>query len=265
MSFALSPAARLRFEEDGWIGPYPLLSERDARGLAPELQRAFDQTLGYHYPDRAELERFLAAGGSYYRDRAWFQSLHALSARLLDVGRQPAIVERVAQLLGDDVMLWGTICFVQEPGGRLHWHSDNEFHHVRGVSAWIAVSNVTLRNSLKLLPGSHRLPRRPEDDLSVGAETMSSLQDDERALSIARRWLPSAGVVRPELRDGEFILFSGNVWHASDNPGPALRHAMGLRYSPPDQQVRIPLTAWEPTYWDPARPPTVLVRAAKGS
>jgi hypothetical protein len=260
VSFTLSPAELHRFAQDGWIGPYRLMSQSDARALVPELQRAFDQTLGFHYPDRRELERFQAAGGSYYQDRPWFQSLHALSPQLLEVGRHPAIVERIAQLLSDNLMLWATICFAQEPGGRLHWHSDNEFHHVRGVSAWIAISNVTPDNSLKLLPGSHRLPKRPEDYLSIGAETMASLQDNERAVSIARQWELSAEFIRPAMHDGEFILFSGTVWHASDNPASQRRHAMGLRYSSPDQKVRIPLTAWEPTFWDPALPPTVMVR-----
>jgi len=259
-SYILSPAERARFAQEGWLGPYPLMSQDEARDLGPELQRAFDQTLGYHYPDRGELERFQAAGGSYYQSQRWFQSLHALSPRLLDVGRHPAVVERIAQLLGDDLMLWATICFAQDPHARLHWHSDNEFHHVRGLSAWIAISDVTPQNSLKLLPGSHRLPTRPEDYLSVGDETMDSLRDDERALAIARQWQPSAQFIRPEMHDGQFILFDGTVWHASDNPGWVRRYAMGLRYSSPDQRVRIPLTAWEPTFWDPALPPTVMVR-----
>ena len=258
--YALSQDERQRYESQGWLGPYPLLPPQEARALAPELQRAFDQTHGFHYPDRAELENFYAEGGSYYRDTPWFQSLHALSPRLLEVGRAPAIVERVAQLLGEDLMLWATICFPQAPGGRLHWHSDNEFHHIRGVSAWLGVSHTTPENALKLMPGSHRFGKRPENYLSVGAETMVSLEADERAVALASASQPTDGFVRPEIRDGEFILFNGNLWHASDNPGDALRYAMGLRYSPPDQTVRIPMTAWEPTIWDPARPPTVMVR-----
>lgn len=260
MSFELSPGERERFERDGWIGPYPLLSSADARALAPELQRAFGSTRGYHYPDRDELARFYAAGGSYYEATPWFQSLHAVSPRLCEVAREPAIVERVAQLIGVDVMLWAAICFLQHPGARLHWHSDIEFHFVRGVSAWIGAANTTPHNALKIVPGSHRFPKRPEDYLSQGSETMRSLEQDERALAIAGQWKPDAEIARPVLHDGEFILFTGNLWHGSDNPEPDLRTAMGLRYSPPDQVVRIPMTAWEPVFWDPARPPTVMVR-----
>lgn len=260
MSFELSSDERQRFERDGWIGPYPLLPAREARALAPILQSAFEQTRGYHYADREEIQRFQAAGGSYYADTPWFQSLHALSPRLLGVARSPEVVLRVAQLIGDDVMLWATICFLQAPGERLHWHSDNEFHHVSGVSVWLGAANTTPENALKLMPGSHRWERRPEDALSVGAETMLSLAQDERALAMARTCDPDADFVRPAVHDGEFILFTGNLWHASDNPGSALRTAMGLRFSPPDQEIRIPLTAWAPTLWDPARPPTVMVR-----
>jgi hypothetical protein len=258
-AFLLTREERQRFERDGWIGPFPLLPADAARALAPELQRAYDRTRGFFYPPRAELERFYAEGGSYYEDTPWFQSLHALSPRLLDLGRAAAIVERVAQLIGADVMLWATICFFQPPGGRLHWHSDNEFHHVRGVSAWLGAANTTPDNALKLMPGSHRFPKRPEDYLSTGAESMRGLQDDERGLAIARQFDATVAIERPAVHDGEFILFDGTVWHASDNPASERRYAMGLRYSPPDQEVRIPMTPWEPTIWDPARPPTVMV------
>ena len=256
----LTPADHERFARDGWLGPFPLLPAAEARRLAPELRRAFDQTRGYFYAERDELERFYANGGSYYANTPWFQSLHALSPRLLEVAHAPALVERVAQLIGDDVMLWATICFLQEPGDRLHWHSDNEFHHVSGVSAWLGAANTTPDNALKLMPGSHRFPKRPEDYLSTGAETMESLADDEQALAIARQWQPDVEFVRPEVHDGEFILFDGTLWHGSDNPGRERRCAMGLRFSPPDQNVRIPMTAWEPTIWDPAQPPTVMLR-----
>ena len=256
----LTEGERAQFARAGWLGPFPLVAEAEARRLEADLVAAFAQTRGYFYADRAELEAFYARGGSYYEQTPWFQSLHALSPRLLEVARSPALLDRVAQLLGEDLLLWATICFLQEPGERLHWHSDNEFHHIRGVSVWMGAANTSPANALKLMPGSHRFPRRPEDLLSTGAETMDSLQRDERALALARACDSEVEVVRPPVHDGEFILFDGRLWHGSDNPEPARRCAMGLRFSPPHERVRIPMTAWQPTIWDPARPPTVLVR-----
>ena len=80
--FQLCEDELLRFEREGWIGPFPLLAADEARALAPELRRAFDRTRGYHYPDREELARFYAEHHSYYEEEPWFQSLHALSPRL---------------------------------------------------------------------------------------------------------------------------------------------------------------------------------------
>lgn len=260
MPYSLSKDEQKRFESEGWIGPFPLLPADEARALARELQRAYDQTKGFYYPDRETLTSFYAEGGSHYNDTPWFQSLHALSPRLLEVGAASEIVDRVGALLGEDVMLWGTICFFQPPNGKLHWHSDNEFHHVRGVSAWMGAANTTPNNALKIIPGSHQFSKRPEDFLSTGAETMLSMQDDARALKIAKAMKPDVEIVRPAVSDGEFILFNGALWHGSDNPSEDLRYAMGLRYSPPDQKVRIPMTPWEPTIWDPAQPPTVMVK-----
>ncbi len=256
----LTEEEQQRFDIDGWVGPYSLLSAEEAHALAPLLQQAYDQTRGFFYPERETLATFYADGGSYYQDSPWFQSLHALSPQLLEVGKRPEIVERIASLLGDDVMLWATICFFQPPGGRLHWHTDNEFHHLQGVSVWMGAANTTPENALKIMPGSHRFPKRPEDYLCTGEETIFSMMEDERALEIARQWWPNADFVRPQIKDGEFIIFNGNLWHGSDNPSKQQRYAMGLRYSPPDQKVRIPMTPWEPTIWDPAQPPTVMVR-----
>ncbi len=263
-----TPATRLtederrHFDEAGWIGPFPLLEPGQARALEPELKAAFARTRGYFYPSREDLERIYADQESCYADTPWFQSLHALSPRLLETAQRDAIADRVAELIGPDVMLWATICFAQDAGGRLHWHSDNEFHHVSGVSVWMGAANTTPENALKIMPGSHRYGRRPEDDLSTGAVTMLELQNDDRALELARTVEPEAEIVRPPVHDGEFIVFNGNLWHASDNPTDEARTAMGLRFSAPDQRVRIPMTAWEPTIWDPTPPPTVMLRGA---
>ena len=62
------------------------------------------------------------------------------------------------------------------------------------------------------------------------------------------------------MKDGEFIILNGKLWHASDNPSDKDHTAMGLRYSPPDQKIRIPLTYLHPVQWDPTPPPCVIVK-----
>ena len=242
-----------RFEHEGWVGPFDLLSEEQCADLGPELERCFAQTRGYFYPDRIE------PGRSYYDKTPWFQSLHALSPMISSIGQRREIVDRVTQLLGEDVLLWGGIRFGQGPGESLHWHTDTEFDHVEGVSIWLGAQNVTPDNALKIIPGSETLQPDPERLQSDGELTMEDLVSDDLALSLARKRLPDARIVRPAVRDGQFFIFKGKLWHASDNPAGDYRIAMGLRYSPASCAVRTPLTYLHPIQWDPTPPPCILV------
>ncbi len=252
-AYQFSSAEREHFDQHGWQGPFALAQPFDAPLLADELQRCHGQTRGYFYPDPVE------AGVSYYQDTPWFQSLHALSPTLCEVGQRPEIVERVAQLLAEDLLLWGGICFAQEPGAGFHWHTDTEFDHVEGVSIWLGLEGVTPETSLKIMPGSDRWPLTPEQFQQDGSLTMEALASDELALELARRAEPDASIVRPPLHDGEFFIFKGKTWHASDNFSDQRRVAMGLRYSPTSEKVLIPLSYLHPIQWDPTPPPCVLV------
>lgn len=254
MTFALSPDELAHFETEGWAGPFPLLPASAARPLAAELRACHALTRGYFYPDT------LDAGRSYYREEHWFQSLHSLSPRVASLGQRAEIVDRVAQLLGDDLLLWAGICFLQDPNGVLHWHTDTEFDYVRGISLWVGIDNVSPETSLKIIPGSHRYAEDPEVWISERGESQQSLADDARILELLKDTHPEAEILRVPISDGEFMIFNGKLWHASDNPSGADRTAMGLRYSPPDQQIRIPLTYLRPLQWDAARPPCLLVR-----
>lgn len=253
---ALTPEEVSRFHEEGWLGPYPLLEPSEARALEPELARCFSQTRGYFYP------KDVREGDRYYEDRAWFQSLHTLSPALAGVGRRPEIVERVAELLGDDLLQWAGIRFEQAPQSRLHWHTDTEYDYWSGVSVWLGIQDVTPQTALKLLPGSDRYPVSPEDLQRNEGVSMESLASDEEVLRVLGRVAPELEpkIVQPPVHDGEFILFKGKLWHGSRNPTDAMRVAMGLRYATPDQHVRIPLTYLPPIIFDPTPAPCLLVR-----
>lgn len=245
-----------RFERDGWLGPYPLLAPNEAHALEPELARCFAKTRGYFYPPDVR------EGDRYYDNHSWFQSLHALSATLAAVGRRPEIVDRVSQLIGEDILQWGGIRFEQAPQSHLHWHTDTEYDYWSGVSVWLGVKNVTPDSALKLIPGSDRFPRTPEDFQISDGLSMSDFADDDQVLSLLRRETPDleARIVQPAVHDGAFILFKGKLWHGSRNPSDTMRVAMGLRYTTPDQRVRTPLTYLHPVIFDPTPPPCLLVR-----
>jgi non-heme Fe2+,alpha-ketoglutarate-dependent halogenase len=252
----LTADERARFARDGWVGPFRLLEPGEARALAPELARCFTRTRGYFYPTGVR------PGDVFYDDAIWFQSLHTLSPAIAAVGRRPEIVDRVASLLGDDLLQWAGIRFEQAPGDALHWHTDTEFDYFRGVGAWLGIQGTTPRTALKIIPGSHRYATTPED---LQREHGLAYEDLTADADVAR-WLRSSEpaadprIQRVPVHDGEFVLIDGKLWHASDNPGRIDRIAMGLRYSPPDQRIRIPLTYLHPVIFDPTPPPCLLVR-----
>lgn len=254
----LSDSELDRFERDGWVGPFPLLEASEARALEPELARCFGASRGYFYPTDVR------DGDCYYADTHWFQSLHTLSPAIADAGRRPEVVDRVAQLIGDDLIQWGGIRFEQAPNERLFWHTDTEYDYWHGVSVWLGIQNVTPETALKILPGSHRFDTTPEDYQQKHGLDLNQLVDDDQMLDALRRTDPQLAaqtrVMRVPVNDGEFVLFNGKLWHASHNPGDAQRVAMGMRYSAPDQRIRIPLTYLHPVIFDPTRPPCLLVR-----
>jgi non-heme Fe2+,alpha-ketoglutarate-dependent halogenase len=247
----LTADERARFARDGWVGPFPLLASDEAHALEPELARCFARTRGYFYPSDVR------PGDVFYQDALWFQSLHALSPAIAAVGRRAEIVDRVASLLGDDLLQWAGIRFEQAPGAALHWHTDTEFDYFRSVGVWLGIQGTTPETALKIIPGSHRYATTPEDLQREHGLAYGDLTSD----GDVERWLghsePAADPViqRVPVRDGEFVLLDGKLWHASDNPGPIERVAMGL-----DQRIRIPLTYLHPVIFDPTPPPCLLVR-----
>ena len=232
-----------RFQRDGWVGGYPLFDAVAVQRLsslrAPTLQRI---TSPNHLADAVQPGAF--------EQRPWFKSMHALVPEYYDAACHPAIVRRVAAVLGPDVLAWGLTLTRSAPGGEHRWHADIEHLRWRGVSVYVGLVNNDLDSTLKVLSGSHRMPEKPQ---------AYGVKDDADALAAVRPLAPGAEVLRMPLKPGEFFLFEGRLWHASHNTGANIRLAMIIHYSRPDVRVQIPLDFDEPVRWHGSRPPCVLV------
>ena len=239
----LDAEERIHFERAGWVGAYPLISPAGVTRLCALRDAVLPQLT---HPDMMAKSTDPEA----FDRRPWFKSMHALVPEYYDVAAHPAIVGRVASLLGPDLIAWGLTLTRSMPGGVHRWHVDIEHMHWPGVSVYIGLQNSDLDSALKVLEGSQHLGMRPQ---ALGAK------DDSSALAAVRTRIPDAEVVRTPVRPGEFFLFHGQLWHASHNTGKNVRIAMIIHYSRPDAWVRIPLNFDEPIYWHPAAPPCVLV------
>jgi ectoine hydroxylase-related dioxygenase (phytanoyl-CoA dioxygenase family) len=176
--------------------------------------------------------------------------MHAYVPEYYDIATHAAMVNRVSSVMGPDLLAWGFSVIVRKPGQVHRWHVDVEHLRWPGVTAMLALRNTTLKSSLKVINGSHRFIATPQQ---VG------VKNDDDAIATCLRLSGSAKLVTVDLKDGEFFLFAGTLWHGSENKGKEPRTSIIVQYSRPESKVEIPTNWDEPIVWHAARPPCILV------
>jgi ectoine hydroxylase-related dioxygenase (phytanoyl-CoA dioxygenase family) len=145
----------------------------------------------------------------------------------------PRIVNTVATLLGDDVVVWGSLILTKPPhdDSFIAWHQDGAYAEFLGeapaVSAWIALSDsTTVSGCMRVVPGSHRTKlahlekHDPLNMLNRGQEIAVDVEE-ETAVDV-------------ELRAGEMSLHHVDIVHGSNpNHAPWARTGFIVRYSTP--------------------------------
>jgi quercetin dioxygenase-like cupin family protein len=232
---------RSEFEEAGWTGPVPLFDAAACTRIAAALWSP-----GAAPP--VDWYKGCAAGSRLFHELATFRPL----------------LDLVAELIGEDVMLWGASVIRRAPGESHPWHTDVETAAAPGgtATAWIGLRHTSRHSCLKLLERSHRLGVSAQE--MVGREGLARGQaDDETVENWVRSRDPLARVVRPVMGDGEALIFDGRLWHGSDNRAAWYsRTAILLQYARPDVAIRIPdLSAQDLPFrfHDAPRPPCIMV------
>ena len=109
---------------------------------------------------QAKLDDFLKEQG--ITDADYVPDIIERDASWLAIGVMPEILDAVAQLIGEDIIIWGSALFCKAGrGGRATpWHQDGHYWPIRPletVTVWIAIDDVNVENScLRVIPGSHR-------------------------------------------------------------------------------------------------------------
>jgi hypothetical protein len=194
------------------------------------------ETLGYSEPSSllspAQLKQTLYARVKYpTRLLPWLKGRHAIDRTTAEIAHHPELLKILREILGEDILLWGSQIIEQKPGKRFHWHVDQEHKVWKGVSVWIGLKNVQPFKSVSIVSGSHLFNSDPADCLSDKGDAQQlqfviSSQDGD------------SKIVDLNIKDGEFFIFHGKTWHATRNETNSSRYALLLQYCTPDQKVR---------------------------
>ena len=84
------------------------------------------------------------------------------SEKWLEFATHPSIISTASQLIGEDIILWGTTIFGKPAfsGKETPWHQDGEYYPIKpleGLTVWIPLDDVTPENGpMQFIPGSHK-------------------------------------------------------------------------------------------------------------
>jgi ectoine hydroxylase-related dioxygenase (phytanoyl-CoA dioxygenase family) len=201
------------------------------KGLRVFSREEMAQHRGYF---DALLARVLAEGGSSYS----ISTAHLKYGKVYDLLTHPRIVQYVKDLLGENVVGWGSHYFCKLPrdGKVVHWHQDASYWPMtpsKTVTVWLAIDDADVENAcMRFIPGSHHyghLTYRMTED----AEDAVLNQRVENAEEFGQP-------VNVELKAGEISLHSDLLLHGSAaNPSDRRRCGLTLRYCAADVRAGL--------------------------
>jgi ectoine hydroxylase-related dioxygenase (phytanoyl-CoA dioxygenase family) len=208
-----------RFNREGYLAGMRIF---DADEIA-DIRRYFDDLLA----------QTLAAGGDSYS----ISTAHLRYGRVYDLLTHPRIVAYVKDLLGENVIGWGSHFFCKMPhdGKRVSWHQDASywpFSASKAVTVWLAIDDASVENAcVRFIPGSHWL----------GHLTYALTEnDDSNVLNQTVDVSQLAAPVDDELSAGQISIHSDLLVHGSEaNDSNRRRCGLTLRYCPADVRADL--------------------------
>ncbi len=208
------------FNRDGFVRRVRIFSDDEIN----EHRRYFDDLLA----------RVIEGGGDSYS----ISTAHLNYGKVYDLLAEPRIVDVVRDLLGDDVIGWGSHYFCKMPGDgkSVSWHQDASYWPLtpsKTVTVWLAIDDADCQNAcMRFLRGSHlegHLSFRTSDDTegNVLDQTVENVERFGEPVDI-------------ELRAGEISVHSDLLLHGSEaNNSDRRRCGLTLRYCTPDVRAHM--------------------------
>lgn len=216
----LTPEQITHFNRDGYLKGLRIFSAEEIA----EHRRYFDELLA----------QVLARGGDAYS----ISTAHLKYGRVYDLLTDPRVVAIVKDLLGENVVGWGSHYFCKLPGDgkRTAWHQDASYWPLtpsKAVTIWLAIDDADVENAcMRYLPGTHH----------YGHLTYQLSEDDED--NVLNQTIPNVerfgAPVDVELKAGEAAIHSDLLLHGSEkNESQRRRCGLTLRYCPVDVRAHL--------------------------
>lgn len=211
----LTPTQIEQFNRDGYVKGIRVYSEAEIA----DIRQYFDNLLA----------KVVAAGGDSYS----ISSAHLRYGRVWDIVTQAKIVACVKDLLGENVVGWGSHFFCKMPkdGKSVAWHQDSSYWPLtpsKAVTVWLAVDDADVENAcMRFVAGSHHhgaMTFRPSDpsEHNVLNQTIENVEQYGQFVDDC-------------LKAGEISLHSDLLLHGSEaNASDRRRCGLTLRYAPAD-------------------------------
>ncbi len=217
---ALSAEQVQSYNEHGYLKPVRIYSDEEIT----KVRTYFDGLLA----------RVVAAGGDSYS----ISTAHLKYGPVYDIISNPKIVAVVKDILGEDVIGWGSHFFCKMPrdGKAVAWHQDASYWPLtpsKTVTVWLAIDKADLGNGcMRFISGSQNfghMTYRPssEADHNVLNQTIDNPEQ-------------YGTPVVDDLLAGEISLHSDLLLHSSEaNESDRRRCGLTLRYCTPDVRAGI--------------------------
>ena len=200
---------RTDFERDGYFAPLDVISADEAMANRAELERLESQIVGQRLGNKGQLSQ-----------------AHTIFRFANNLVRNPTILDAVEELIGPDILVWGSTFFTKEAQSPSYvsWHQDLRYWGLSSddlVSVWIALGPAKREHGcMRFVPGSHKFDmlehRDTFDDanfLTRGQEAVIDISEDETVLV--------------ELEAGQASMHHGRLLHSS-GPNQADQRRVGF-------------------------------------
>lgn len=260
VSFALSDDELETFRKQGFIGPFTVRDEDEmVRSWRTERLGLMDRSNAVY------TEEWAVSGNTNISN----YDRHLDSDFLADIVTDPRIVDRVASVLGPDVLCWRSEFFPKYPGDEgTDWHQADTFANASGkpqivwpqdsgfggtITVWTAFTEATTSNGcLQFIPGSQTTMNYDEtkrmdyspgqiNRVAKGGVKRGFFGYDYRQLQIDAEFTVDESTAVPIImRPGQAVMFWSTLMHASyphDGETDAMRLGFAGRYVPTSTHV----------------------------